>query len=229
MTKAKQNTYEQFTGFSPQTIDFMNNLGLHNEKPWFEAHKTEFQEVFQRPMKALGQAVFAKVTKGHEKYGFIHKVSRIYRDARYLRAGEAPYRTSLWFSVEKPTGGEWTDQPVFWFDLSPDNWSYGMGYGGAKAETMTKLRAQIDQDPKKFEKLIAFLDKQDEFVLEGNEYARKKEASSAKLEPWYNKKSFSLIHRQSNGEELYSPELAGRTADGMLSLLPLYNYLISIE
>lgn len=224
-----KNKIEDFKGFSPRTIDFMAGLGLNNNKPWFEAHKAEFQEVFQTPMKELSQAIFQKLIQIPGNRNFISKVSRIYRDARYMRAGDGPYRTSMWLSVEQPTKGEWTDQPVFWFDLSPENWSYGMGYGGAKAETMTKFRASLDKDPKKFEKLISFLDKQDEFVLDGDEYKRQKDAPSAKLAPWYNKKSFSLIHRQSNGEELYTSELADRIADGMASLMPLYDYLIEID
>ena len=135
---AKAAKTPEFTGFSPRTLKFIHALSLNNEKPWFLAHKTEFLEHFQKPMKALGQAVFLRVAGETNSRGFIHKVSRIYRDARYMRAGDGPYRTSMWFSIEHPTAGEWTDRPVFWFDLSPDGWSYGMGYGGAKAETMTK-------------------------------------------------------------------------------------------
>lgn len=218
-----------FEGFSPKTIDFMHNLGLNNEKPWFEAHKPEFQQVFQQPMKALGQTVFEKVSSKYGDRGFIHKLSRIYRDARYMRAGDGPYRTSLWFSIEKPANGEWTDRPVFWFDLSPEGWSYGMGYGGAKAETMAKFRARLDKNPGEFERLVAYLDKQAEFVLDGQEYTRKKEAPTAKLVPWYNRKSFSLIHKQANGKELFSPNLADRIADGMMELMPIYDYLVTID
>ena len=218
-----------FKGFSPQTIKFMWELGLNNERPWFEAHKAEFQEVFQLPMKALGQTVFKKVTDKYANRGLTHKLSRIYRDARRLRPGDGPYRTSLWFSLEKPTGAEWTDHPVFWFDLGPEKWSYGMGYGGAKAETMARFRARIDKDPKKFERLVAFLDKQEEFRLDGAEYARKKEAPTKKTAAWYNKKSFSLIHEQQNGDELFSPDLAERISEGMMSLMPLYDYLATLD
>lgn len=225
----KHQENQKFEGFSPDTLHFLSNLSLNNEKPWFEAHKSEFQQVFQQPMKALGQTVFQKVSSQHANHEFIHKLSRIYRDARYMRAGDPPYRTSLWFSIEKPTKGEWTDTPVFWFDLSPETWSYGMGYGGAKAETMAKFRAGIDKDPKKFEKLIAFLSSQTEFILEGDEYVRQKPAPSPKTAPWYSKKSFSLIHRQESGKELFSPDLADRLTAGMLSLMPLYDYLIAIE
>ena len=220
---------DKFEGFSRDTINFIHNLGLNNERGWFEAHKAEFQKVFLGPMKTLSRTVFDRVSSKYGDYGFINKVSRIYRDARYLRAGDGPYRTSLWFSIEKPVEREWTDTPVFWFDLSPESWSYGMGYGGARAETMTKLRARIDEDPKKFEKLVVFLEGQTEFMLEGDEYVRKKEAPSAKTAPWYNKKSFSLIHRQMNGEELFSADLADRIAEGMMVLMPVYEYLVTLE
>jgi len=216
-----------FKGFTPQTIDFMWNLRLNNHKTWFEANKESFKQDFQSPMKALGQEVFEGIVSEYGKYGFIHKVSRIYRDARRVRDGE-PYRCNLWFSIEKPSE-EWTSTPVFWFDLSPETWSYGLGYYQAKPMTMAKFRARIDNDPGRLEKLAKTLEKQDEFILDGEEYKRKKEASSGKLPKWYNKKSFSLIHTQKNGGELYLPELAGRLVKGYKFLMPFYDYFITLD
>ena len=216
-----------FEGFSQRTFDYMWNLRFHNEKQWFEEHKDEFQSDFLGPMKALGREVFERLSSDFGGRGFIHKVSRIYKDARRVRGGE-PYRTNLWFSIERPSE-EWTATPVFWFELAPENWSYGLGYYQARAETMAKLRARIDRDPKAFEKLVAPLGKQDEFILDGPEYARKKEAPSQKTSEWYNKKSFSLIHNQPNGEELFSPELTGRLVAGYAFLMPLYDYLITLD
>ena len=156
-----------FEGFSQKTIDFMWNLRFNNEKSWFEAHKEEFIREFQTPMKELGKVVFQQLNSSFGKYGFIHKVSRIYKDARRVKGGE-PYRTNLWFSIEKPSE-EWTSTPVFWFELAPENWSYGLGYYSALSKTMAKHRARIDKNHKAFEKLIAPIEKQDEFILEGPE------------------------------------------------------------
>ena len=215
-----------FKGFSPRTIEYMFNLRFNNNRLWFEEHKDEFQREFQNPMKQLGQEIFAQLNEDYEHYGFKHKVSRIYKDARRVRGGE-PYRTNLWFSIEKPSE-EWTSTPVFWFELAPEEWSYGLGYYMAKPMTMLNLRARIDNEPKKFEKLVAPFEKQVEFTLDGPEYARKKEAPTAKTEQWYNKKSFSLVHNQQNGEELYSPELAQRLITGYRFLMPLYDYFITL-
>ena len=217
----------EFTGFTERTIEFMWNLRLNNNKPWFEAHKDEFIRDFQSPMKALGQEVFERITADFGGHNFIHKLSRIYKDARRVRGGE-PYRANLWFSIERPAE-EWTSTPVFWFELAPDNWSFGLGYYAARAETMAKLRARIDKRPKAFEKLIATLETQDEFVLDGAEYVRRKQAPTEKTAPWYNKKSFSLIHSQPIGEELFSPDLADRLVNGYAFLMPFYDYFITLD
>jgi len=216
-----------FEGFSSRTIDFMWNLRFNNRKPWFEEHKEEYRRDFLYPMKELGREVFERVTDQYGDRGFIHKVARIYKDARRLR-GDGPYRDHLWFSIERPSE-EWTSTPVFWFELEPESWSYGLGYYQAKPVTMAKLRVRIDKAPKQFEKLVAPLAKQGEFVLEGPEYVRKKAAPTPKTAEWYNKKSFSLIHSQQNGMELFSPELVDRLVGGFEFLMPLYDYFVTLD
>ena len=216
-----------FNGFSARTIDFLWELRLNNNREWFNEHKEEFKREFQIPMKELGAQVFESVKNVCGDRGFIHKVSRIYKDARRIHDGE-PYRDHLWFSIEKPSE-EWTSTPVFWFELGPENWSFGLGYYQARPVTMAKFRARMDRDPKQFEKLIAPLLKQDKFVLDGAEYARKKEAPTLKTADWYNKKSFSLICLRQNGAELFSPEFAQQLIDGFEFLMPLYDYFVTLD
>ena len=216
-----------FEGFSQKTIDFMWNLRFNNEKSWFEAHKNEFINDFQTPMKALGGEVYEQINSDFSKHGFIHKVSRIYKDARRVKGGD-PYRTNLWFSIEKPSE-EWTSTPVFWFELAPENWSYGLGYYSALPKTLAKFRARIDKNPKAFEKLVAPIGKQDEFILEGPEYSRKKEAPTPVTAEWYNRKTFALIHDQPIDEILFSRELVDRLVKGYTFLMPFYNYFITLD
>ncbi|MCL2405377.1 MAG: DUF2461 domain-containing protein [Defluviitaleaceae bacterium] len=216
-----------FTGFTSKTIDFMWGLRLNNEKAWFEANKENFIQDFQTPMKALAKEVYEKLASKYSKHGFAHKVSRIYKDARRVRDGE-PYRCNMWFTIEKPSD-EWTATPVFWFELSPDSWRYGLGYYQAKPITMAKFRARIDQHTQAFEKLIAPLKKQDEFALDGDDYKRIKTAPSPHLADWYNKKSLILVHQQDNGEELFSSKLVERLVSGYKFLMPFYDYFITLD
>ena len=43
-----------FTGFSPETIDFLWGIRLNNNREWFEAHKKQYQTTLYEPMKAAG-------------------------------------------------------------------------------------------------------------------------------------------------------------------------------
>ncbi|MEG1396038.1 MAG: DUF2461 domain-containing protein [Oscillospiraceae bacterium] len=216
-----------FTGFSDKTIDFMYGIRLNNEKPWFEEHKSEYLEHFYNPMRDLADEVYDKIEAHHPDYGFIRKVSRIYRDARRLH-GRGPYKENLWFSIQPPSE-EWTSKPTFWFELLPDHWTCGLGYYAPKAAVMAKFRARIDENPKKMLSLQKKLAGQTEFVLEGASYARKKPCCTPALEEWYNLKDFSFIHEEKNSAALYSPDLAARLIEGYEFLMPFYDYLITLD
>lgn len=58
---------------------------------------------------------------------------------------------------------------MLWFELTPDDWSYGMGFWCAKPVVMEKHRARIDRNPKPLLRLENKLRKQDQFVLNGPE------------------------------------------------------------
>ena len=217
-----------FQGFSDATVDFMWGIRFNNERTWFNAHKEEFITHFQTPMRALATEVYDRMTEAHPKLELTYKVSRIYRDARRL-FGRGPYRDCLWFSIHPYTENEGA-VPVFWFELSPEDASWGLGFWEAKALTMAKFRARINRDPKAMEKLARALNKQSTFTLEGPEYKRPQGTPpSDLLAPWYRKKSVHLIHSEPISSALYSHELVDRLCADFEFLMPFYRYLSTID
>lgn len=216
-----------FQGFSEATVDFMWGIRFNNEKSWFEQHKQEYLDTFQRPMKALCDEVYGRFMDRHPDLDLVAKVSRIYRDARRL-FGRGPYKDHLWLSLRRPheTPGS---APVFWFELEPEGYSYGMGFWEAPALTMAKLRARMDRDPGPMEKLARRLNRQEVFALTGTDYKRPKPAPSQLLEPWYSKKSFALSHECAHDELLWSRDLADVLVEGYEFLLPYYEYILSVS
>lgn len=215
-----------FQGFTQQTIDFMWNIRFNNEKIWFEAHKDEYKKVLAKPMNDLASDVFNAFSEKYPKLNLNFHVSRIYRDARRMH-GNGPYKDHLWFTLRQEN--ELADMPVFWFELDPQKWSYGLGYYLAKPLTMEKHRARIDMGPKPIEKLARALGGQSEFVLEGDSYARVKGDPGKLLFDWYNKKTFSLIHEEGIGDVIFSPDLISRIVEGFAFLVPYYEYFSSLE
>lgn len=217
-----------FTGFTDETVDFMWGIRFNNERTWFEAHKEVYLKEFYRPMKALGEELYEFVREKRPEYDLVCKVSRIYRDARRLH-GRGPYKDHLWFSIRQPAE-EWVDKPTFWFELTPDDWSYGMGYWVSRPATMAKLRNRIDREPAAMEALTRKLTSQTEFSLNTADYKKlRSPAPSEILEPWYKAKYFSIGHTEALTEDLFSRAIVDRLKTGYEFLLPYYDYFLTLN
>lgn len=156
-----------FQGFSQNAIDFLWGISLNNERGWFMAHKQDFTDYVDIPMRELGKEVFSALAEDYPKQDWRLHVCRIYRDARRLH-GRGPYKEHLWFTIERPHE-RFESVPALYFELAPNYYSYGCGYWDAGAATMAKLRARIDNDPKLLERLARRLNKS-KFVLSGEKY-----------------------------------------------------------
>lgn len=216
-----------FQGFSDATIDFMWGIRFNNERSWFNRHKEEYVKHFYEPMKELNAELYRLMSQAYPEQAFISKVTRIYRDARRLH-GRGPYKDHLWLSLQGPVEG-WTDTPCFFFELGPDGWVYGMGMWCSKPVTAAKLRARMDANPAPMAELTRSLTGQEEFVLDGQEYAKKKPAALPELAPWYQKKHYSLIHSEANSAVLYDRGLVERIFEGWKFLMPFYEYLSTLS
>ena len=112
----------------------------------------------------------------------------------------------------------------------PDGWTYGMGYWMPKPLTMAKLRARIDRDPDTMSHLMRKLRRQQEFVLETEDYKRpRSQAPSKILEPWYRAKGFTFCHNGKLEGELFCRDIVDRLKQGFTFLLPYYDYFVTLE
>lgn len=217
-----------FQGFDPAVVDFMWGLRFNNDREWLEPRKGEYKALLEAPMKELCRDLYAGMSDKYPKLDLVSRVSRIYRDARRL-FGRGPYKDHLWLTVAAPSE-RWSCQPVFWFELSPEDYSFGLGYWMAQALTMAKFRSRMDRDPKPMEKLARQIEKQDTFHLTGEDFKKPRPAPSKLLEPWYNKKGgFSLSCERPHDELLWSPELVGAVLAGWETLTPLFQYLSTLD
>lgn len=218
-----------FQGFSDRTIDFLWGIRFNNEKSWFEAHKEDYLRDLYRPMVELNREVWERLSAAAPNLPLVGKVSRIYRDARRLH-GRGPYKDHLWWSIQRPSEEEFSRRPVFWFELEPEGWSYGMGYYQAPPLTMAKLRQRLDTRPAPFAKLARQLERDGIFALETEPYKRPKGDPGALLRPWYNARSFDL-KRDHRGHQaiLFCHDLADRVGEDLETLMPVYRYILSVE
>ena len=211
-----------FTGFTDQTVDFLWQIRFNNERPWFEAHKEVYLKEVLQPMRELGDSLYDYMEAHYPQLWLNLHVSRIYRDARRLH-GRGPYKDHLWLSL-RHENENWTSRPVFYFEISPEGYSYGMGCYSATPQVMERMRRETAESPASLEKLARRLKKDGRFQLEGPEYARKKPAPSPILEPWFNRKTISLCRDLPYDDAAFSPALAEQIQSGFDFLVPYYQF-----
>ena len=211
-----------FTGFCDQTVDFLWQIRFNNERPWFEAHKADYLAYVLQPMRELGAELYDYMAEKYPQLWLNLHVSRIYRDARRL-FGRGPYKDHMWLSL-RHENEEWTSRPVFYFEIMPEGYSYGMGFYSATPQVMERFRRETAEDPAPLERLARRLARQKLFHLEGEEYARKKPAPSKLLEPWMSRKSLTVCCDLPYDEAAFSPALAEQVRQGFDFLAPYYAF-----
>ena len=211
-----------FQGFYDETIQFLWELRLNNNRPWFLAHKQTYLDCLYEPMKALGAELQARMLERHPKLLLNLKVARIYRDARRVRDGR-PYKDHLWLTLSD-TAGPIGSVPVFYFEVAPEGYEYGLGYYCPRPAQMGVFREQVLADPKGLERLVRRFNRQSLFQLYGEEYKRPKGQVSELLRPWFNRKQIGLAASFPPDEIFLSPALADRVTEGFDWLMPFYRY-----
>ena len=208
-----------FTGFTPETVDFLWGIRMNNNRDWFLEHKKQYTDCLYEPMKALGQAVFEPFL---EKPGNILKVSRIYRDARMHPP--TPYKESLWLCIRQEVQW-WAENPCLYFEITPEGASYGFFYWKPRTAVLEAFRNRISARPDEFLKLIADTEAATGQTIRAACYKRPKATDNPALAPYFAwKGEIGCTRRLEPGEKLFGPQLEDEVKDFFEKLTPLYEY-----
>lgn len=211
-----------FKGFTKKTPEFLLELAFNNERPWFAAHKAEYEEYVNEPMRALMRETVDRLNAAFPEVGFEGHLSRIYRDARRL-FGRGPFKDHLWMSVKSADVGR--HGPSFWFEISPRGCSYGTAWYEVSPSGMESFRAAVDANPARFERIAKDISRIEGIWLCGEEYARPKGERGETLNPWYNRKCVGCGRDRAFEGDMLSPELPKILAEELSKLMPLYDFL----
>ena len=208
-----------FTGFTPETIDFLWGIRMNNNREWFQAHKKQYVDTLYEPMKALGQELFQPFL---DKPGNILKVSRIYRDAR-MHPPE-PYKESLWICIRQDVEW-WAENPCLYFEINPEGISYGFFIWKPRTATMEDFRRHITAYPNEFLDLIRTTEAAVGMPITAECYKRPKVTDNPELAPYFAwKGKIGCVRDVAPGPEIFGPELKDEVMDFFEKLTPLYNY-----
>lgn len=220
----------EFTGFSQQGLNFLQQVRIENDKAWFDAHRDVYDHELLMPFRQLVAALaptMLMIDPQFETRPAIGKtLSRIHRDTRFSH-DKSRYRSRLWLTFKRASK-DWKDAPAYFFELGPDMLRYGLGYYCANKPTMDLFRHTLQRRPQQF--LGAAECCRAPFELVGESYKRPLvKDQAADIATWYNRKSFAAMVTDVQVEKLFNAELVALLAQGFQQLEPLYQWLMQVE
>lgn len=208
-----------FTGFTPETMDFLWGIRMNNNRDWFTQHKGDYVRTLYEPMKELGQAVFQPFL---ERPGNLLKVSRIYRDARMHPP--TPYKESLWLCIRRDVDW-WAENPCLYFELNPEGANYGFFYWKPRTSMLEDFRRNISAKPDDFLKLISDTEAAVGQPVTAECYKRPKPTDNPALIPYFAwKGQIGCTREIAPGDRLFGSQLEEEVSSFFEALTPLYEY-----
>ena len=208
-----------FTGFTPETVDFLWGIRMNNNRDWFLEHKKQYTDTLFEPMKALGKDLFQPFLA---RTGDVLKVSRIYRDAR-MHPPE-PYKESLWICIRQDVEW-WAENPCLYFEINPEGVDYGFFIWRPRTATMEDFRRQVSAQPDEFLELIRSTEAAVGMEISADLYKRPKPCDNPDLERFfYWKGQIGCTRHEDFSEATFGPELGARVGEFFEKLIPLYDY-----
>jgi uncharacterized protein (TIGR02453 family) len=137
------------------TIAFLTELGKNNNKPWFEAHKDEYQAA-KADFEGLVTGILDGLGEKDPTYKALKAkdcVFRIFRDVRFSK-DKSPYKAN--FGASFSPGGHKAHGAGYYFHLEPDGKSFaGGGIWEPEAPDLKKLRQEIDYNFSEFQGIVS--------------------------------------------------------------------------
>jgi uncharacterized protein (TIGR02453 family) len=213
---------QPFEGFPSDLPDFLWGLALNNEKPWFEAHREQYERCLNQPLRSLGWEVSQRMQEKYpDEVPFLH-IARIYRDARRLH-GRGPYKDHLWFTLGH-VNADHQPTPQFWFEIEARGCSYGVGLWCAKADMLERWRQKIDDKPEALAAIVRKLNRAGDFTRYGQTYKRPKGDPGKLLFDWYNARDLGVEKTIWFEPDPPGKDLADTLVEDFSRLMPLYRY-----
>ena len=163
-----------FTGFKEPTTDFLAGLASNNTKPWFEAHRKEYEDHWVAPAKAFVEAAGDALRELNPRVEAEPRINgsifRINRDVRFSK-DKRLYKDHLdfWFWEGERKGAV----SGYFMRITPTELGIGVGAHGFDNDRLAAFRSAV-VDPQTGPGLAAAVDtvERNGWTVKGESYKR---------------------------------------------------------
>ena len=143
-----------FKGFSKKTLPFLKAIKKNNNKEWFEAHRSEYEELILNPSRSfvveMGEHLQALEPTINAQPKINKSLYRIYRDTRRMGANKEPIKHRIgmifWQGNNKRM-----QSSAFYMHFSPDELMVAVGVRWFEKPMLDAFREYILSEDKRQE------------------------------------------------------------------------------
>jgi uncharacterized protein (TIGR02453 family) len=232
-----------FQGFSADAIQFMADLAENNDREWFQPRKREFERLLKEPMEAMVAALAERLAVRGVPMRADPRRSpfRIYRDTRFSK-DKSPYKTGIGASFPW-LGGEAGERDMGrshderahgnggYFHFQPGEMFAGGGVWQMDKARLDAFRAAVRDEPDRVRAALhdrAFVawfgDARGHDELKRTPPGYPQDHPLAHMFRWKD----VVFGRRLADEEVCSPELPDRLAEGYATAVPVFRFLSTL-
>jgi len=135
---------------TPELFAFMTDLAANNDREWFKANQSRYEETVREPLRAFIrdldrplESISPHVVADDRKSG--GSLFRIHRDTRFSK-DKSPYKTFAGVQFRHEAGKD-AHAPGYYLHLDPGNVFVGAGCWRPAREALESIRDAIAEDP----------------------------------------------------------------------------------
>jgi uncharacterized protein (TIGR02453 family) len=238
-------TATSFRGFEPQAIQFMADLAENNDRAWFQPRKGEYERLLKEPMEAMIAALAESLAARGVPMRADPRRSpfRIYRDTRFSK-DKSPYKTGIgasfpWLGGAGPAEdgevGTSHDERAHgnggYFHFQPGEMFVGGGVWQMDKPRLDAFRAAVRDEPDRVRSAL----EEPSFVAwfghaHGHEELKRFPPGFPQDHPLAHMFRWKdvVFGRRLSDEEVCSPDLPDRIAEGYATAVPVFRFLSTL-
>lgn len=209
------------------SLDFLEQLKLNNNKPWFDEHKPEYL-IELNHIQNFAEALLKELSKSDvlENASGKKSVYRIYRDIRFSK-DKTPFKTFWGGSYTRATAAR---RGGYYFHIEKGNTFLAGGFWGPNAADLKRIRTEFDLDPETFQKILNSKSFKNTFGTLQGEQLKTTPKGFDPNHPAIDLLRFKqyLIIKRFTDDEVLSPQFLELSLETFKNMRPFFDYMSEV-
>lgn len=165
----------RYAGFEKSTLDFLSELEANNNREWFKANKSRYEDQVLDPALRFIQSMQRPLAGFAPHFVALPvrvggSLMRVYRDTRFSK-NKLPYKTNVGIQFRHELARD-VHAPGYYVHIEPDSVFLGAGMWRPESDPLRAIRERIAAKPDEWQRALADRSFRRHFELAGEALSR---------------------------------------------------------